>query len=144
MKKLILLIFIPILIMIISATGLAMNLKTTTEAVKRENKEYEYYLGKEIYGTDVTSLMNKAINENEKNNVQKDEKGYYLDNNSDSIRIELKMITIEKMYTMEEINNHDMNQFLKNFNLIKFKCTSIEYHKKTGKVSKMIFEQLEY
>lgn len=144
MKKLILLIFIPILIMIISATGLAMNLKTTTEAVKRENKEYEYYLGKEIYGTDVTSLMNKAINENEKNNVQKDEKGYYLDNNSDSIRIEIKMITIEKMYTMEEINNHDMNQFLKNFNLIKFKCTSIEYHKKTGKVSKMIFEQLEY
>ena len=135
MKKLILLIFIPILIMLISAIGLAMNLKTTTEAVHKGNKEYEYYLGKEIYGTDVTSLMNKAINENEKNGVEKDEKGYYIDNNKDSIK---------KTYTMEEINNHDMNQFLKNFNLIKFKCTSIEYHRKTGKVSKMIFEQLEY
>jgi hypothetical protein len=144
MKKLILLIFIPILIMLISAIGLAMNLKTTTEAVHKGNKEYEYYLGKEIYGTDVTSLMNKAINENEKNGVEKDEKGYYIDNNKDSIKIELKMITVEKTYTMEEINNHDMNQFLKNFNLIKFKCTSIEYHRKTGKVSKMIFEQLEY
>ena len=144
MKKLILLIFIPILIMLISAIGLAMNLKTTTEAVHKGNKEYEYYLGKEIYGTDVTSLMNKEINENEKNGVEKDEKGYYIDNNKDSIKIELKMITVEKTYTMEEINNHDMNQFLKNFNLIKFKCTSIEYHRKTGKVSKMIFEQLEY
>ena len=144
MKKLILLIFIPILIMLISAIGLAMNLKTTTEAVHKGNKEYVYYLGKEIYGTDVTSLMNKAINENEKNGVEKDEKGYYIDNNKDSIKIELKMITVEKTYTMEEINNHDMNQFLKNFNLIKFKCTSIEYHRKTGKVSKMIFEQLEY
>ena len=144
MKKLILLIFIPILIMLISAIGLAMNLKTTTEAVHKGNKEYEYYLGKEIYGTDVTSLMNKAINETEKNGVEKDEKGYYIDNNKDSIKIELKMITVEKTYTMEEINNHDMNQFLKNFNLIKFKCTSIEYHRKTGKVSKMIFEQLEY
>lgn len=130
--------------MLISAIGLAMNLKTTTEAVHKGNKEYEYYLGKEIYGTDVTSLMNKAINENEKNGVEKDEKGYYIDNNKDSIKIELKMITVEKTYTMEEINNHDMNQFLKNFNLIKFKCTSIEYHRKTGKVSKMIFEQLEY
>ena len=139
MKKLILLIFIPILIMLISAIGLAMNLKTTTEAVHKGNKEYEYYLGKEIYGTDVTSLMNKAINENEKNGVEKDEKGYYIDNNKDSIKIELKMITVEKTYTMEEINNHDMNQFLKNFNLIKFKCTSIEYHRKTGKVIKMIF-----
>ncbi len=78
MKKLILLIFIPILIMLISAIGLAMNLKTTTEAVHKGNKEYEYYLGKEIYGTDVTSLMNKAINENEKNGVEKDEKGYYM------------------------------------------------------------------
>ena len=144
MKKLILLIFIPILIMLISAIGLAMNLKTTTEAVHKGNKEYEYYLGKEIYGTDVTSLRNKAINDNEKNGVEKDEKGYYIDNNKDSIKIELKMITVEKTYTMEEINNHDMNQFLKNFNLIKFKCTSIEYHRKTGKVSKMIFEQLEY
>ena len=130
--------------MLISAIGLAMNLKTTTEAVHKGNKEYEYYLGKEIYGTDVTSLMNKAINENEKNGVEKDEKGYYIDNNKDSIKIELKMITVEKTYTMEEINNHDMNQFLKNFNLIKFKFTSIEYHRKTGKVSKMIFEQLEY
>lgn len=130
--------------MLISAIGLATDLKTTTEAVHKSNKEYEYYLDKEIYGTEVTSLMNKAINENEKNGVEKDEKGYYIDNNKDSIRIELKMITVDKTYPMEEINNHDMNQFLKNFNLIKFKCTSIEYHKKTGKISKMIIEQIEY
>lgn len=144
MKKLLIVIFIPIIIMLFSAIGLVMNLKTTNEAVNKENKEYEYYLNKEIYGTEVTSLMNKAINQNEKNEIAKDEKGYYIDNGKDSIRIELKMISVEKTYAMEEINNHDMNQFLKNFNLIKFKCTSIEYHKKTGKISRMIIEQIEY
>ncbi len=144
MKKLILFMFIPLLIMLFSAIGLAMNLKTTSESVNKTNKEYEYYLNKEIYGTEVTSLMNKAINENEKNKIAKDEKGYYIDDAKDSIRIELKMISVEKTYAMEEINNHDMNQFLENFNLIKFRCTSIEYHKKTGKISRMIIEQIEY
>jgi len=142
MKKLILFMFIPLLIMLFSAIGLAMNLKTTSESVNKTNKEYD--LNKEIYGTEVTSLMNKAINENEKNKIAKDEKGYYIDDAKDSIRIELKMISVEKTYAMEEINNHDMNQFLENFNLIKFRCTSIEYHKKTGKISRMIIEQIEY
>lgn len=143
MKKLILLIFIPILIMLISAIGLAMNLKTTTEAVHKGNKEYEYYLGKEIYGTEVATLINKAVNQNEKNEITKDDRGYYIPNEENSIKIYLKMITIEKTYPMEEFYKNDMNRFIENFNLIIFKCTDIEYHKKTGRISKITIEQLE-
>ena len=64
-----------------------------------------------------------------------------MDNNS--IKIELKMITIEKTYPMEEIYNNDITKFVENFNLVKFKCTKIEYHKNTGKISKITFEELE-
>ena len=38
----------------------------------------------------------------------------------------------------------DMTNFVSNFNLIKFECTSIEYHKKTGQIKRITFKQLEY
>ena len=60
-----------------------------------------------------------------------------------SIKIDLKMITVEKTYPMELIYKNDVTNFVKNFNVILFKCTNIEYHKETGKVSKLIFEQIE-
>lgn len=53
------------------------------------------------------------------------------------------MITIEKTYQMEDFYNTGMTEFVKNFNLILFKCTSIEYHKKTGLISKITIEQIE-
>ena len=144
MKKALLLVLLPISIILFSVFGLLITLNTTNKLIKKENSEYEYYLGKEVYGTDVTTVINKAIDQNERNKIPKDEKNYYIENNENSIKIELKMITIEKTYPMEEIYNHDIHLFVNNFNLVKFKCTNIEYHKKTGKISKITFEQLEY
>lgn len=107
------------------------------------NKQYENYLGKEIYGAEIATLINKVTEQNERNNVSKDENGYYIDNGTNSIKIDLKMITVEKTYPMELIYKNDVTNFVKNFNVILFKCTNIEYHKETGKVSKLIFEQIE-
>lgn len=117
-------------------------MQAETRKIIKYNLEYETYLNKEVLGTDVVSVMNKAINQNEKNNIQKDEKGYYIENNENSIKIYLKMITIEKTYPMEEFYNNGMVNFVQNFNLINFKCTSIEYHQRTGKIKQMIFEEL--
>lgn len=144
MKKTVLLIFIPIMLILFSVYGLLVTENTNKRAVKRENREYEYYLNKTVYGTDVASLINKAVSQNEKNNIQKNEKGYYIENEENSLKIQIKMITTEKIYQMEAIYNNDITKFVQNFNLIKFKCTNIEYHKKTGKVSKITFEQMEY
>lgn len=144
MKNILLLITIPILIIVFSIFGLLTTINTTNKNIKKENSEYEYYLNKNIYGTELTTIINKAINQNEKNNIEKNEKNYYIENNENSLKIEIKMITTEKTYSMEEIYNNDITKFVQNFNLIQFKCTGIEYHKKTGKISKMYFEQLEY
>ena len=97
-------------------------------------------MNNEIYGTDVVTLINKAINNNESNNVAKDEKGFYINNNQNSIQIDLVMITDEeeketKTYKMEAISKVGITEFIKNFNTAKFKCTKKEYHKDTGKIS---------
>ena len=144
MKNTVLLISIPIAVIICSLIGLLITKNTTNRIIKEENSEYEYYLGKTVYGTEVTTVINKAINQNETNKIQKDEKKYYIENNENSIKVEIKMITTGKTYPMEEIYNNDITKFVQNFNLIKFKCTSIEYHEKTGKVKKIVFEQIEY
>lgn len=144
MKRLLLLMLLSITVILFSITGLLVSLRINTEEVKKTNQEYEYYLNKEIYGTEVTTLINKVIDQNERNSIAKDEKGYYIDNGENSIKIEFKMITIERTYQMEDFYNNDINEFLANFNTIRFKCTNIEYHEKTGKISKLVIEQLEY
>lgn len=142
MKNTLLLISIPIVIIICSVCGLLITINTTNRIIKEENSEYEYYLGKTLYGTDVATLINKAVNQNENNRIEKDEKGYYTENSDNSLKIDIKMITIDKTYPMEEIYNNDITKFVQNFRLIEFKCTKIEYHKKTGKISKITFEQI--
>ena len=142
MNKAFLLITIPILILIISVTGLLIAKRNTNRIVKQENLKYEYYIDKIIYGTELTSIINKVVNENEKNGIKKDENNYYIENDENSIKIEVKMNITNQTYPMEEFYNNDMTEFVKNFNLINFKCTSIEYHQRTGKVKKLVFEEI--
>lgn len=110
---------------------------------EKNNSYYEYYLNKKIYGTDVATIINKVIEENKKNKIKKDSEGFYINNNSNSIKIELKMISIKKTFQMESLYINGIQNFVKNFNIILFKCTDIEYHKRTGKISKIVFEQME-
>lgn len=139
MKKNILIIsIILVLIIFISILGININSKTRRVAM-HQNKEYEQYLKDEIYGTDVITLINKATSSNEANKVAKDEKGFYIDNNQNSIKIDIVMITDEEkqettVYKMEAISKVGITEFIKNFNIAKFKCTKIEYHKQTRKI----------
>lgn len=93
-------------------------------------------------GTEVATIIGQAINQNEKNNIEKDQNGQYIENETNSIKIDLKMKTIDKTYPMEEIYNKEISEFVKNFNLVKFKCINLEYHRKTGRVSKIVFEEI--
>lgn len=143
MKKTLLLVSIPILVILFSTIGLLITKNTTNRLLKQENSKYECYLNRTIYGTEVATIINKAINQNENNQVQKDEKKHYIENNENSIKIEIKMLTTGKTYPMEEIYNNDMTQFVQNFNFIQFKCSKLEYHKSSGKVKKLLFEEVK-
>lgn len=144
-KNIIIIALILLVVIIICIVGINVNSKTNI-AIKQENKEYENYLNNEIYGTDVVTLINKAINNNESNNVTKDEKGFYINNNQNSIQIDLVMITNEEKqettaYKMEAISKVGITEFIKNFNTAKFKCTKKEYHTATGKIAHIELSQ---
>ena len=143
MKKTLLLISIPILIVLFYSMGVLITNRNENRIVKRYNLEYEYYLNKIIYGTELTTIINKATNQNEINEIQKDENNHYIENEKDSIKLEIKILSTGKTYPMEEFYNNDITRFVQNFNLVKFRCTSIEYHKKTGKVKELVFEEIE-
>ena len=116
------------------------NEEETKELIKY-NLEYEEYTKKQITGAELATLIGKAVKQNEKNKIKKDENNYFIENKENSIKIYLKMITIENTYPMEEIYNNKISEFVKNFNDIMFICTNVEYHDETGKISKMIFEE---
>ena len=141
MKKTFILIFtILIVIMIIIFVNI-QNIQKNKQKILNYNSEFEYYCQEKILGTDITTLINKAINENERNDIEKDEKGYYLENEENSIKIFIKMKAAEEIYSMENFYKAGINDFTKYFGSVEFKSFDIKYHEKTGKISEIYFEE---
>lgn len=140
MKKTATIISLILLIVVIICTFLIKLSTRTSKAVFNENMVYEQYLNGTIYGTDVVTLVNKAISNNENNNITKNEDGLYINNDQNSVTIDLVMITDEEKqetatYKMEKIYNYGMTKFIRNFNTAEFKCTNLKYHEQTGRIA---------
>ena len=141
MKKL--LIFFAIVVIIVCVVSYVfLNYKANYNTSKKANLEFENYLNEEIYGTDLSTVINRAIDSNEINAVEKNNKGIYLNNDKNSISIEVKMNDNDSIYQMETFYKNGMQNFLNYYGNIKFKCTDIKYHKTTNKVKYMLFEQI--
>jgi len=145
MKKVLICLIIVVIVGVVISIMYVTGIRKELIQIKEHNQEYETYLDKEVLGTDVTTIINKATNQNEKNEISKDEKGFYIDNEINSIKVELIMLQEEEKttYQMETLQKVGLNGFIKNFNLIKFKCSKIEYHEKTNYIKKIVFEQME-
>lgn len=141
MKKLAIF-FLAIIIIIVGISYVYLNYKSNYYTAKRENEQFQSYDGQEIYGTELTTIINKAVDNNQKNEVQKDNKGKYINNDNNSIHIEIKMLNNDKIYTMETLYGGGMDKFVQYYSDIKFKCTKIEYHKSSSRIKYMLFEQI--
>lgn len=115
--------------------------KAEYSQIKGRNVQYESYYQKELSGIDVATIVNRAVNDNETNNIKKDSKGFYIDNNVDSLKVEVKITDNDTIYSMEVLYNGGMANFVKYYGNIDFECTKIEYHSKTKKIKYMLFEQ---
>lgn len=136
-------IFLAIIIIIICGISyLYLNYKAEYNTSKKANMEFERYLNEEVYGADLATIINRAIDNNQKNEVERNNKGIYLDNNQNSINMEIKMIDDDSIYQMETIYNGGIQNFINYYNKIKFKCVEIKYHNSTSKVKYMLFEQI--
>lgn len=138
-KTLILILTILIVIIIISIVNIK-NIQKEKQEILKYNSEFEYYCKDEILGTDMTTLINKATDKNEKNNISKNEKGYYIEDNQNSIKVFIKMKDAESTYPMENFYKAGINDFTKYFGSVKFKCFQIKYHE-NSKISEIYFEE---
>lgn len=141
MKKIIAIILCFVIVIMSILIGKYYNYKQEYNKIKEENLEYEYYLEKEIYGTEVVTVINKAVNNNEINKIEKDSEGFYVPNDINSVKIDIKIIDNDMTYKMETLYNGGMTNFVQYYNTILFKCSKIEYNSK-GRVSYLLFEQI--
>lgn len=141
MKKTIILITCIMLIILALVIGKYLNYRARYNEIKEENLQYEYYYQKEIYGTEIATVVNKAVNQNEKNEVPKNENGKYIQNETNSIKVEIHISDNETLYDMETLYNGGITTFVQYYNAIKFTCTEIIYNDE-GKVKYMYFEQI--
>ena len=123
MKKTILLILAILAIIIATISYLYMTNKANYEMAQKQNVQYESYYQQEIYGPDLATLINKAVDDNNKNDVKKKKKGKYIENTTNSINIDIKFTDDNTIHAMEEIYNGGISTFIQYYNQIKFKCT---------------------
>lgn len=149
MKKTILCILVVIAIIIIVITIKISNNNMQLNDVSSFNAQFEQYKDKSLYGADVLTIINKAIDNNTKNNVEKDEDGYYIKNDTNSLSVDIKLLSTdskgeiqEVMYPMEVLEKAGLDTFISSFSLTTFDCKKIEYNTQ-GRISKILLEQLE-
>ena len=142
MKKIIICI-LSVFLIVICIVGYSFYQKNeNTAQISVDNKTYKSYYNKEVLGTDIISVINKATDSNEKNDIKIGEDGNYIEDEKNSIRIEIKFKELDKVITMEKINNVGIEKFWSNYGALSFKCTKIDYHEKTHRVKYMYFEEI--
>lgn len=144
MKKTLIIILAIFLIFLAVAGYYVYNVRRLASLAENHNKTYEDYYQEEILGTTLISIINKAIDSNEKNAIEKlDNSIYYEDNEKNSIKITVQFLEADDIIFMEDIAQNKIENFVKYFATATFKCTKIEYHTKTNYIKSLQFEQTQ-
>ena len=142
-KKILIILLILSIILVVGVYSV-YRYRTNVYQIQKQNREYEQYYNINVLGTELISIINKTIDLNTKNNITKDDKGYFVDNGENSIKInvEFKYKNDTKTISMEEIASTGAESFVKVYSTANFKCTKIEYHEKTHNVKNVTFEEV--
>lgn len=106
------------------------------------NNNFEKLLNKSITGTDLATIINKAEENNKKNDIEKNNAGIYIDNGKNSMNIELKFIDNDSIIKAEKLVQNDISRFIDLYNTSKFELKKINYHEKTNFVKYLYFEEI--
>ena len=128
MKKTFVIILTIFIILLAIVSYYVYNIKRLSSIAENYNKTYEPYINSEISSADLITIINKAVDDDEKNGVLKPKNSiYYEENDENSIKIEVT-------FSEEHAN------FMKAFQTALFKCTKVEYHQKTNRIKYLHFE----
>ncbi len=139
---------LTVVVLILIALGLAVyfviSSRITANVASEENRYYQQLLNKEITGTELSSVINKVIDSNKKNELSLDDKKLYIENNENSIVVEINFKYEDGVKTLrgEKIFNGEIKNFISHYGNIKFKCSKLEYHESTKKVKKIYIDEI--
>lgn len=140
MKKTLIIIIILFITIIAVFSIYLMNFQKAEKQMKQFNSLYEQYLDKTALGSEVATVINRAIDNNEKYEIEKNDKGTYIEDDKYSLKVFIKLEEEGEYYSMERINAFKITEFVNNFSLEDFKCTKILYHDQTKRVSQIYFD----
>lgn len=141
MKKILAILIVIIVIIVTLVVYQYNSYKTQILKTKKLNQDYEDATKGEILGTTLITIINKAIDSNQRNNIHK-ENNIYIENSTNSIKIEVKFLESENIFSMESIQKLGSEEFIKNYAAMSFKCRDKQYHEKTNNIKYMLFEQI--
>lgn len=144
MKKVFFILLFALILITIIVTYTVYQYRKNEIEKQKINNEYSVYLNKTIPGTELLSLINKTLDINVKNGIQRKENNYFDINNEELIQIYIEFIYKDETRTLqiEDIEKGGTEAFIKNYNSAHFKCTSIDYYKTTNKVKSLTFSEI--
>ena len=144
MKNKILIIIVICAIILLVSVFAVYNYRRNVLEAQKITKQYEEYTGKQIPASDLISLINKTIDYNEQNNVEKNSDGEYLDNNDNSIKIHIKFKYEDdyKTLEMEQIAKGGTENFMKAYSTAYFECTDLQKHN-NNRIKELTFIETE-
>ena len=144
MKKF-LIILVVLLIILTGVIYWIYTYQSSLLEVQKLNSQYESYYNISILGTQLISIINLTVDNNEQNEIEIDENGYYVDNGENSLHIYINFIYQDEIKTvmMEDIASTGSVAFLEVYSTASFKCTEIDYHEKTGNIKSLTFEEVD-
>lgn len=112
---------------------LMVNVKIGDNEVKIFNAQFESYNKNRLSGSEIYSVINKAINNNQKEDVE-----------THKVNINLRIIDYQEEVTvnMDKLNELGMDRFYEYYGGYEFRCTSIEYNRDTKLVEELNFENI--
>lgn len=142
MKKFLAILIIIVLVIVVVCIYKYNIYKVGLRETEKLNSEYEQFTQGEILGTSLITIINKTIDMNKQNNIKLDENNFYIENETNSIKIEIKFLESDTIYPMERISELGTEKFIKNYATTSFKCTMKKYHEKSDNIKYLLFEQI--
>lgn len=142
MKKTIIIISVIAICIVMSITYAYSLYKDDINQIQKFNNQFSQYINQEFFGTELATIINLAIDNNEKYNIAKDTSGKYIPDDLYSVRIDVYMTDTQKTYSMETLNAGEISNLVNNYSNIQFKCTKVEYHKSNKRISYLYIEQI--
>lgn len=102
MKK-IAIFFLIVIVIIVGISYMTLNYKAKYNNAKKANEQFVSYYNKEFQGYDLARIINKAYDNNLTGSVSRDENGKFIENDNNSIKIDIKILDTDKVYDMETL-----------------------------------------